>query len=103
MKEQDKFYLDGLSDEALNNIIEMADLEFSQYVRQLILKFYPDATELQQQNLKLAYKSSFELEKIMRQHANIYAGFTPVYSKTGIIVEIVNDLYHFRPEKQILN
>jgi hypothetical protein len=79
--------------------------ELDEYVYALISRFYPKAlNEVAQYNeLKKAYKSSFAIEKIYRVNSLLSNNYTAIYTKTGLIREIVLDLYGIGNEKVVIN
>jgi hypothetical protein len=97
------FYLYKVTDEELDAILELSDSAINDYIDLLIEKFF-NATETDsQKNLKQAYKSSFVLEKVIRNSPIISNNFTAIYTKNGLIREVVNDLYSIGSEKLALN
>lgn len=93
MKSDYKLY--ELSDEKLNTILSLNDEEEGVYIDALIERFYGniDLDEDQYEQLYVSYKSSFVLEKFYRDNLVFQAGFQAIYTKTGFIREIVNEVY----------
>ena len=95
-----------LSDEVLNNILSLSGEEEAVYIDSLIERFYGniDLDENQYEQLYVAYKSSFILEKFYRNNLEFQKGFQAIYTKTGFIREIVNESFRrFDFEKENLN
>ena len=99
----DNFYLDELSDDILENILSLPPSELNDYLNTLIERFFPEASKEQIPTLIKAYKSSFVLERIYRTNPIIYEGFTCLYTRNGLIKEIMNDLYTIKPEKMTVH
>ena len=96
-------YLDTLEDSELDEILSYTQDELDIYLDALIEHFYPYAVPAEITPLKTAYKSSFALESFYRSTDLLYQGFTCLYTKTGLIKEMVNDLYEIPPAKIILH
>tara|TARA_Y100000034_G_scaffold136800_1_gene215897 strand:+ start:22060 stop:22365 length:306 start_codon:yes stop_codon:yes gene_type:complete len=85
-----------LSDDALNKIINLKKDELDNYITLLIANHYGDSMENNSDmhnKLMTAYTSSFTAEKIYRDNLVFQKGFQAVYSKTGLVTNLVNDLY----------
>jgi len=91
----DDFSLAQLPDSALENINSLSAQERTMYFHQMIEKFYPDVDTQDPfyPKLQQSYSSSFSLEQVLRGNKSLQIGFTAIYTKTGIIRDIVNDLY----------
>lgn len=92
---QDKFFLSSLTDQELLSIIELSEESLYLYICELIKKFFPsikEETKIHNQ-LTIIYKTGFFLEYLFRKNRNNLIGFTPIYTKTGLIKEISNDLF----------
>lgn len=85
-----------LSDSQLHTICDFTSEEFEAYISELITKFFPSVTTGSDEYEKLlkAYASSLWIEKIYRENAIFQQGFRPVYTKTGLIRDLINDLYY---------
>lgn len=92
----DVFSLYNISDATLNTILNLSDEELTKYIHQLIEKFYPDhmSDDKMYSDLVVGYKSSFIIEKIYRDNLGFQSGFQAIYTKTGLIRDIINDLYY---------
>jgi hypothetical protein len=99
------FYLFELDDDTLNFILELRETELDRYIHALICRFYYKHLKNDDYYNKLvkAYKSSFILEKLYRVNSSFNKNYTAIYTKTGLIREIVSDLYHIGTEKTSVN
>lgn len=93
-------FLHSLSDEELENIVNLEDEEMHLYYLQLIRRFYPGSDKETKIKLMQAYKGSFELEYLLRVTPNLADAFTAVYTKTGMFRELTNDLYFLSEQYQ---
>ncbi len=95
------FYLHELEDEVLNEILQLPFEELDNYIYALISRFYPTTPKPSDRYTKLvkAYKASFVLEKLYRSNDLLSENYTAIYTKTGLIRELVNDLYAIGTEK----
>lgn len=93
MKKQ--FELQHLSDTELNNIIGLSYDSKVSYFTAMIKNYYPH-TEIDSDkffDILETYMSSFYLEKLYRSNRFFNEKFTPIYTKTGLIRNIIADLY----------
>ena len=99
------FYLYELDDETLNFILSLNSSELDRYIHALISRFYRKQLSNTEFYDKLvnAYKSSFILEKLYRTNVTVNENYTAIYTKTGLIREIISDLYHIGSEKTSIN
>lgn len=95
------FYLHELEDEVLNEILQLPFEELDSYIYALICRFYTTIPKSSDRYTKLAeaYKASFILEKLYRSNEMLSDNYTAIYTKTGLIREMVNDLYSIGTEK----
>lgn len=95
------FYLHELDDEVLTEILRLPFEELDSYIYALICRFYPTVQKPSERYNKLveAYKASFVLEKLYRSNEMLSDNYTAIYTKTGLVREIVNDLYAIGTEK----
>ena len=79
--------------------------ELDNYIYALICRFYPkvDKQDERYNSLKNAYKSSFAIEKIYRVNSLLSNNYTAIYTKTGLVREVVLDLYNIGNEKVVIN
>lgn len=99
-KISDPFILNMIDNTKLQIIISLSDDEKLLYINNLIKKYYSNIefnTDVYF-NLQKAYIGSFVLEDRFRQNEEIQKAFRPIYTKTGLIRNIVNDLF-FIPEE----
>lgn len=98
------FYLYDLDTDILNALL-LDEAELNKYIAFLIEKYYasvqPDTSEYKK--LHNAYKSSFILEKLYRSYEYISDNYTAIYTKTGILRELTNDLYSIETNKVVIN
>lgn len=92
-------YLYDLSDEKLDNILNLSEDNLHYYINSLILRFYKDVDTDTYIKLKNAYKGSFVLEKLYRTNSLLVQNYTAIYTKTGLMRELVSDLYSLDAEK----
>lgn len=98
MKNNDiNFFLHNLPINKLEDVLGLTKEEQHYYYLQLVKRFYPDSDAEDKAKLVNAYIASFELEYLLRTEPNLSDAFTCVYTKTGLIREVSNDLY-FIPE-----
>jgi len=95
MKDLAPFELFNLEEETINYVLSLPDEEKTGYFHVLITRFYKeqDLSSEKYKELQIAYRASFMLEKIYRNNKYLKEGFRPVYSKTGLIRDLTNDLY----------
>jgi hypothetical protein len=98
-------FLYDLDNTTLDFILSLTSKELDEYVYALICRFYPNIQKEEDKytQLKKAYKSSFAVEKIYRVNTLINNNYTAIYTKTGLIREIVLDLYNIGQEKVVIN
>jgi len=89
-----RFFLSDLSDGEINAIFSLEANEFNNYVRTIIERFFGlNHSEEGLERLLLGVRSSLLLEKMYRDNPILCAGFTPVYTKHGMIQSLQNDIY----------
>jgi hypothetical protein len=87
------FFLNELALNKLEDILALSDQEQYEYYIQLVRRFYPNPESEDKQKLIFSYKGSFELEYLLRTEPVIAQAFTCIYTRTGMIREVTNDLY----------
>lgn len=99
------FYLYELDDTTLDFILSLSIKELDEYVYALICRFYANVSieDEKYNELKKAYKASFAIEKIYRVNSLIGSNYTAIYTKTGLIRELVLDVYNIGIEKVVIN
>jgi hypothetical protein len=87
--------LHEVNEETIDYILSLPELERLTYYSSLINKFYPNITKntLCFERLLKAYETSFVVEKLYRNNKFFKEGFTNVYTKTGLLRNIISDLY----------
>lgn len=94
MSNDTNFILGELSTEKLEDILGLTEEDREYYFMHLIKRFYPDVEDKDEKDRLLDnYQGSFELEYILRIEPIIAKVFTCVYTKTGLLREVSNDLY----------
>ncbi len=88
-----EYKLYELSDEHLNAILSLNEDEEEKYINTLISRFYPNIDD-RYEELFISYKASFVLEKLYRSNISFQNGFRAIYTKTGMIRNIINDIYY---------
>lgn len=96
-------YLYDIPDDTLDDIINMGDESLDVYIQALIEKFYGEVDSIEKIKLTNMYKASFTLEKIYRLYPEIHNNFTAIYTKTGLVRELVSDLYYIETDKLSVN
>lgn len=101
MKSDEYLYLYELEDNILEYILDLPEQELADYIHILIARFYGHTEKGSSTYLKLfaAYHSSFLLEKAYRAETYLNSNYTAIYTKTGLIRELVSDLYSIGKEK----
>ncbi len=96
MKEIESFILDELSDESLDAILSLPPANKTKYFSTLVKTYYPKIEEGSAEfiNLVETYVSSFYVEKLYRTNRFFNEKFTIVYTTTGLIRDIVADMYY---------
>ena len=94
-KDLEPFELFNLPENTLNYVLSLPEEEKTGYFHSIISRFYSDSelSNEKYKELQVAYRASFMLEKIYRNNKALRDGFRPVYSKTSLIRDLINDLY----------
>lgn len=92
----DAFILEGLSNESLDTILSLSLSQKSAYFVAMVKTFYPNIPEGSEQfdGLVESYVSSFYVEKLYRSNRFFNEKFTPIYTSTGLIRNIIADMYY---------
>ncbi len=95
------FYLHELEDETLVHILKLPAKELDSYIYALICRFYPTVQKDSERYKRLedSYKASFVLEQLYRSNNMLSEYYTGIYTKTGLIREIVLDIYSIGTDK----
>jgi hypothetical protein len=91
------FFLNKLPTSKLEDLLGLSEEDQHYYCLQLIKRFYPSADKEEKAKLLKSYIAGFELEYLLRTEPNLAESFTCVYTKTGMIREVSNDIF-FIPE-----
>jgi len=90
------FILQDLSDESLDAVLSLTLEQKTKYFIGMAKVFYPnidkDAPEFE--DLITHYVSSFYVEKLYRSNRFFNEKFTPIYTSTGLIRNIIADMYY---------
>lgn len=90
------FILEQLPDESLDAILSLPLDRKSSYFIAMVKSFYPKTIEDTPEfdDLLSSYVSSFYVEKIYRSNRFFNEKFTPIYTTTGLIRNIIADMYY---------
>ena len=90
------FILQDLSDESLDAVLSLSVPQKTSYFVAMIKNFYPaiDESTSQFEDLLASYVSSFYVEKIYRSNRFFNEKFIPVYTGTGLIRNIIAEMYY---------
>ena len=89
------FTLSEFEDESLDYVIGMPLSIKRDYFHKLVESFYPKSInrEEEYESLMESYMASFYVEKLYRSNRFFKEKFTMIYTKTGLVRNIVNDIY----------
>ena len=84
-----------LQDETIDYLLGMHLDDKRAYFHKLIEPYYPDALddEFEYEELLQNYISSIYVEKLYRSNRFFNEQFTIVYTQTGLIRNVINDIY----------
>ena len=87
--------LSEIENETLDFLIGMATEAKHAYFHKLIETFYPESLNNQEEygSLLENYVSCIYVEKLYRTNRFFQEQFTMIYTQTGLIRDIVNDIY----------
>lgn len=90
------FILQDLSDESLDAVLSLKMEQKTRYFEAMVETFYPSIQKNSDQfeDMVATYVSCFCIEKIYRSNRFFNEKFTPIYTSTGIIRNIISDLYY---------
>lgn len=93
---KNSFILETLPDESLDAILSLPIDKKASYFTGMVKAFYPKLVEDTPEfdDMLATYVSSFYVEKIYRSNRFFNEKFTPVYTTTGLIRNIISDLYY---------
>lgn len=94
------FILQDLSDESLDYVLSLSSSEKASYFKAMVDTFYPRLTKDtdEYEEMVATYLGSFCVEKLYRSNRFFNEKFTPIYTHTGIIRNIISDLYYSHDE-----
>ena len=94
------FILQELSDESLDTVLSFSPDRKAKYFETMVDTFYPRLAKgsSEYEDMVATYLSCFCVEKIYRSNRFFNEKFTPIYTTTGIIRNIVADLYYLDNE-----
>jgi hypothetical protein len=89
------FRLEDFSDESLDSILCLTIESKTKYFEAMVKSYYPKVNQDTDYFVELveSYISSFYLEKLYRSNRFFNEKFIPVYTNTGLIREVVSDLF----------
>ena len=89
------FRLEDFSDESLDSILCLTIESKTKYFEAMVKSYYPKVDQDTDYFVELveSYISSFYLEKLYRSNRFFNEKFIPVYTNTGLIREVVSDLF----------
>ena len=90
-----EFRLEDFSDESLDSILCLTIESKTKYFEAMVKSYYPKVDQDTDYFVELveSYISSFYLEKLYRSNRFFNEKFIPVYTNTGLIREVVSDLF----------
>ena len=90
-----EFRLEDFSDESLDSILCLTIESKTKYFEEMVKSYYPKVDQDTDHFVELveSYISSFYLEKLYRSNRFFNEKFIPVYTNTGLIREVVSDLF----------
>jgi len=90
------FILENLPNESLDAVLSLPIDRKAAYFTAMVKSFYPKLEEdtAEFDNVLASYVSSFYVEKIYRSNRFFNEKFTPIYTTTGLIRNIIADMYY---------
>lgn len=88
--------LQDLPDESLDAVLSLNLEQKSVYFSNMVKTFYPniDKDSSEFEDLITSYVSSFYVEKLYRSNRFFNEKFTPIYTSSGLIRNIIADMYY---------
>jgi hypothetical protein len=92
---KNEFRLEDFSDESLDSILCLSIEGKTKYFEVMVKSYYPKVDQDTDHFVELveSYISSFYLEKLYRSNRFFNEKFIPIYTNTGLIREVVSDLF----------
>jgi hypothetical protein len=90
------FILEQLSNESLDTVLSLNTKAKAAYFKQLVKTYYPYLDENSDQYVDVieTYISSFYVEKLYRSNRFFKEKFTPIYTNTGLIRNLIADIFY---------
>ena len=90
------FVLQDLEDESLDAVLSLPLENKTNYFTAMVKTYYPNIQVNSQEfeNLVTSYVSSFYVEKLYRSNNIFNKKVTPIYTSTGLIRNIIADMYY---------
>ena len=90
-----KFILEEMPDIVLDQILALTPKAKNHYFKKLTGEFYPNLNEGSEEYKSVieSYVGSFYLEKMYRTNRFFNESFTPVYTDTGLLRNIIANLF----------
>jgi len=87
--------LEELPDEVLDAVLSLEPSVRATYFEKMVINYYPHvvAKSAEFTTLVETYNSSFYLEKMYRTNRFFNERFTPVYTHTGLIRNVIADIF----------
>jgi hypothetical protein len=100
MSKIEPFILDELSDQSLDLVLSLSPVNKTKYFSTLAKTYYPKIEEGTDEyiNLVESYVSSFYVEKLYRNNQFFNEKFIIVYTTTGLIRNVVADMYYLESD-----
>jgi len=88
--------LNEITEDKIDTVLSLNETGKSIFFDSLISQHYPhiEKTSREYNELQLNYRSCWMMEKIYRNNDFMKECFSVVYTKTGLIRDIINDLYY---------
>lgn len=93
---KDQLLLCNVEDTSIDAVLSLPEASKLSYFKALAEKFYPNTEKNSEEYIALleSYYSSFYLEKLYRSNSFFNEKFTVVYTSTGLIRNIIADMYY---------
>lgn len=87
--------LEQITNESLDAVLSLEPKQQANYFSKLTKQYFPKVEEDSQEFLDLieTYISCFYVEKLYRSNQFFQEKFTPIYTNTGLIRNIIPDIY----------
>lgn len=88
--------LNEITEDKIDTVLSLNETGKTIFFDSLISEHYPhiEKTSSEYNDLQLNYRSCWMMEKIYRNNDFMKECFSVVYTKTGLIRDIINDLYY---------